>query len=351
MKKLRLPSARPRMRAVPIRWLAVACLLTTTGCRGGCSRQPGSRSAGGTPAATLAQLPAESQVVVSVDFQRIRATQLWQRISTLASEDPDDRRLIQEFTARTGLDPFRQIHRLTAAFPEEARKSQAFGVIIEGEGFDEKRLLTYARDQARLRGTELKPRRHGPHTLWETGAPGGAAGFFLGRGRFVLAGGGWAEKMSQLTSEPSRPGAGAESNTTLLRLVEQLGVKRSIWMAALVPDETRARLRSDPRFGTQASVMRFGLGLDLGPGLQGELDAELSNAEDARALVDRFQGFLRAARKSPEALLVGAGPYLDRISSQATGPRALVRVNLDEAQTAELIQRLVGLLRLQREKK
>ncbi len=326
--------------------LAAACLITTVGCRGGCSRQA-VPSAGGT----LARFPAETQVVVSVDFQRIRATQLWQRLATLAGEDPDDRRQIQEFTARTGLDPFRQIHRVVAAFPEEARQSQAFGLIIEGEGFDEKRLLTYAQDQARLRGSELKPRPLGPHTLWAAGGPGSAAGFFADRGRFVLAGGGWAEKMSQLASGPTTAGTGAESNMMLLRLVERMGPGRSIWMAALVPEETRTRLRADPRFGSQASVMRFGVGLDLGPGLKGELDAELSNADDARALVDRFQGFLRAARKSPEALLVGAGPYLDRVSSQANGPRALVRVDLDEAQTGELVQRLVGLLRLRREKK
>jgi hypothetical protein len=333
--------------------LAAACLITTVGCRGGCSRKDEH------PAGILARFPAETQVVVSVDFRRIRATQLWQRLAALASEDPEDHRLIQEFTGRTGLDPFRQIQRVVAAFPEEARRSQAFGLIIEGEGFDEKRLLTYAQDQARLRGAELKPRTFGPHTLWEAGPPGGAAGFFADRTRFVLAGGGWAEKMSRLTSGPgpqaqppqSTAGAGAESNTMLLRLVERLGTGRAIWMAALVPEETRARLRADPRFGSQASVMRFGLGLDLGPGLKGELDAELSNADDARALVDRLQAFLQAARKSPEVLLVGAGPYLDRISSQASGPRALVRLDLDEAQTGELIQRLVGLLRLRREKK
>jgi hypothetical protein len=298
----------------------------------------------------LSRFPAQTQVVVSIDFQRIRATQIWQRLSTLAGEDPADRKLIDEFRTRTGLDPFRQIHRLVAAFPEEARKSQAFGLVIEGEGFDEKRLLTYARDQARLRGSELQPRSHGSYTLWQTRAPGGVAGFFSGRGRFVLAGGGWAEQMATLAGGPAPSGTTAQKNPMLLRLVERLGVKRSIWMAALVPDETRARLRADPRFGAQASVMRFGAGLDFGPGLRGELDAELSNAEDARALVGRFDAFLRAARKSPEALLIGAGPYLDAITSRADGPRALVQVELDQARTGELLQRLMGFLRLKRDK-
>jgi hypothetical protein len=337
-----------RLRVVrPVVPLAALCLITMAGCRGGCFREDGVASARGA----LSRFPPQTQVVLSIDFQRIRATQLWQRLSALAAEDPADRKLIEEFTARTGLDPWKQIHRLVAAFPEEARKSQAFGILIEGEGFDEKRLLTYARDQAKLRDTELDPRPHGGYTLWQTREPGGVAGFFAGPGRFVLAGGGWAQSMATLAAGPASAGQSAESNPMLLRLVERLGVRRSIWMAALVPDETRSRLRADPRFGPQASVMRFGAGIDLGPGLRGELDAELSNSGDARALIERFEAFLRAARKSPEALLIGAGPYLDAITGKAEGPRALVRVDLDEVQTGELLQRLIGFLRLRREKK
>jgi hypothetical protein len=306
------------------------------------------RDGGTTARGALSRFPPETQVVVSLDFRRIRETALWKRLSALAAEDPADRKLIAEFTARTGLDPFRQLQTMVAAFPEEARDSRAFAIVIEGDGLDEKRLVTYARDQAKLRGAELQPRQHAGRTLWHTGSADRTAGFFLDRRHLVLAGGGWAEKMAELAGGP---GSSAQDNAMLLRLVERLGVARSIWMAALVPDETRRKLRADPRFGPQASVMRFGVGLDLGPGLRGEVDAELSNADDARALVDTFDAFLRAARKSPEALLIGAGPYLDGISSKAAGPRALLRVELSEPQTLELVNRAVGLLRLRREKR
>jgi hypothetical protein len=339
---LRRPPGNPA-RPFPLSLaLAACCLITTVGCRGGCFREQEVTARG-----VLSRFPAEAQIVVSLDFGRIRATPLWQRLSTLAAEDPNDRKIIDEFTARTGLDPFRQIHRLVAAFPEEARQSRAFGLVIEGDGFDEKRLLTYARDQAKLRGTELRPRTHGQFTLWHSGSADGTAGFFLDRRHFVLASGGWAEKMADLASGAGAAGS-AQANPILLRLVERQGVRRSIWMAALVPDGTRATLRADPRFGPQASVMRFGAGLDFGPGLQGQVDAELSNAGDSRAMVDRFDGFLRAARKSPEALLIGAGPYLDGVSARADGPRALLRVQLSEPQTLELANRAAGLLRLRR---
>ena len=55
--------------------------------------------------------------------------------------------------------------------------------------------------------------------------------------------------------------------------------------------------------------------------------------------------FLTAARRSPKALLLGAGPYLDGVSTEADGPTVRVKVRIDEAQTAELVRRLQALAR------
>jgi hypothetical protein len=308
------------------------------GCRGGCVGTSG-RTA--TPAGALSLLPAEAQIVVSFDFRKIRSTPVWQQLSKLAAEDPGDRKLVQELTTRTGLDPFRHIHRVIAAFPDDARQAGAFAVLFEGEALDEKRLLTYARDQARLRGGSIEQRQHGKRTLWTgqrvVGQPE-LSGFFLDRHRFVLGGGGWAEKVADLADGVSQ--ASAAGNTTLVRLAERVGSGRAIWLAAIVPEGTRQRLMADPRFGVQGAVMRLGLGADLAPGLSADLTAELSNQDDARALVARMTEFLAAAKRSPKALLLGAGPYLDGIRAEAEGPTARVRVGIDQAQTAELLRRL-----------
>lgn len=291
--------------------------------------------------------PAETRIVLSLDFRRIRATPVWQQLSALAADDPEDRRIIAELTARTGLDPWKQIHRLIAVFPDDARTDGAFAVLFEGD-FDDKRLVTYARDRAKLRGGSIEQRRHGQHTLWvgqgEAGRPA-VAGFFLDRQRFVLGGGGWAEKVADLLD--GRQKASAADNGTLVRLAERVGqgstAPRAFWLAAIVPEATRQRLMADPRFGVQASVMRLGAAADLGPGLSAELVAELSNQDDARALVGRMTEFVTAAKRSPQALLLGAGPYLDGVRAEAEGPSARVKLSIGEAQTAELVQRLKAL--------
>jgi hypothetical protein len=333
-------------------FITTTTTLTTGGCRGGCAR----RAPDGSPPGVLAMFPPETRMVLAIDFRKVRDSGLWRELFSLAGQDPEDQRLIESFSKRTGLDPFRQIHRVYAAFPEEARRDGAFALYFEGEGFDEQRLLAYARDEARQRGHTIVSRSHAGRILWV--APRAAAGpgqspgnasevgaFFLDGSRFVLAGGGWAERMLDLLRPGASPAASAAGNATLLHLAERMGAGRAFWLAAIVPEGTRQRLIADPRFGVQASVMRFAAGADLSPGIAGELHAELSNAADARAMAGRVTSFVREAKKSPQALLLGAGPYLDVVRAEAAGSTATVKIRLDEPLTRELVNRLSGFLR------
>jgi hypothetical protein len=342
------------LRCSPVLFIGVLLTITTSACRGGCGR----RATEGTPPGVLGMFPPETRMVLAVDFRKIRDSGLWRELGALAGQDPEDKRLIEAFTRRTGLDPFRQVHRVYAAFPEEARRDGAFALYFEGEGFDQERLLTYAREEARQRGHALVSRQHAGRTLWV--APRGAAdpaqqaagssevaGFFLDGSRFVLAGGGWAERMIDLQARGS-PATSAAGHASLLHLAERIGPGRAFWLAAIVPEGTRKRLMADARFGVQASVMRFAAGADLSPGIVGELHAELSNPEDARMMAGRVATFVREAKKSPQALLLGAGPYLDAVRADSAGSSATVKLRLDEPLTRELVNRLSGFLRTRR---
>jgi hypothetical protein len=325
--------------------LVGALLLTMTACRGGCRRDEAAR-----PDPLLALFPADAQVFLSLDFKRIRETGFWKQLEAEVGEDAEDKRLVEELTRATGINPFTQIHRLVAAFPEEARRSHAFGVVIEGERIDRARLLSYLKSEAAQGGgAPLVERAHKRFTLWGSPAPDAPAGFFLDDTHFVLGSGGWTEKMADRAPAPAAPAAVAPAvPPALLRLIDRAARGRSIWLAAVVPEATRAQLMKDQRFGAEASVMRFGGGLDLGPDLGGDFVAEMASAADAQAMVAKVTTFLSAAKKSPEVLLLGVAPYLDGVKVEADGPNARIHVNLPRAQAEELTARLMGLLRLRR---
>jgi hypothetical protein len=324
-------------------WLG---LLLLGSCRGGCGR--GSPIPARDP--LLSSLPAETRFVVSVDVAKIRATNLWSRVAALADESPEDRKSIQRLTERTGLDPLRQIHRIVAAFPDNARQGGEFALVIDGQGFDEQRLVAFARGEGAARGIKIEARRHGRRTLYTSGGPARAAGFFVGSTRFVLGGGGWAEALADLAEGVAGVPSAAD-NAELAHLVGRIDPGRALWFGALVPLDVRKMLMADPKLDSASSVTRLAAAADLGPGLTAELVADLSNAADARTLVERIQTTVRESKRNAQVLMMGLGPYLDALEARAEGPTLRVKVTLAEPQVKDLIERGSGLVRLARAKK
>jgi hypothetical protein len=324
----------------------VAALLLAGACRGGCQRLSRARD---PRQQTLAVLPAETRLVAFVDVAKIRATPFWARLSALAEDSPEDRKRIAELTARTGLDPLRQIHRVVAGFPDSALESGRYALVFEGDGFDERRLVSYARDEAALRGAKIEQRNEHGQTLWASPGPKKITGLFTGPDRFLLGAGGWGETMAALARGASGVPSAAE-NAELVNLCRRIDARRALWFANLVPSDLRAMLLANPKHDSAASVTRLAAALDLGPGLTAELVADLSNANDARALVEDIQASVQAAKRNAAVLMLGLGPYLDAVNARAEGPSLRITVALAEAQVMDLLDRLSALARSQREK-
>jgi hypothetical protein len=322
----------------------VALVVAATACHGGGC--PGRAPAPPRLDPTLRLLPAETRVVAAVDLVRVRAAPLWSRIAALADEDPADRARIQALTARTGLDPLRQLGRIVAAFPENARARGQYALMIDGQRFDVQKLVAYARDEVAPRGLRIEQAARAGRTLWVSSGPEHTAGFFVGSERFVIGGGGWAETMADLAGPTPPPSAAG--NDELAHLAGRIDRTRALWFAAIIPLDVRRLLMDDPRHDSAASVTRLAAAADLGPGLTADLVADLSNAADARVLVERIQTTVREARRNAKVLMLGLAPYLEAVSARADGPTLTVKLTLTEPQVQDLVERLVGLVRVAR---
>jgi hypothetical protein len=240
-----------------------------------------------------------------------------------------------------------QIRRLVAAFPDSARARGQFALLIEGHGFDEQRLVAYAREEAAAGGRRIEAVPRAGRTLWASDGPDHTAGFFAGKDRFVLGGGGWAELLAdRLAPTPSLSASAADGE--LARLCARIDRGRALWFAAIIPLDVRRVLMDDPAHDSAASVTRLAASADLGPGLTADLVADLSNAADARVLVERIQASVREAKRNAKVLMLGLGPYLEALSARAEGSTLRVTLALSEPQMRDLVDRLIGLLRVAR---
>ena len=334
-----------KSRVSPGRLVGALLLLGLATCRGGCSRQ---RRIESPAMRLLGSFPVETHVVVGVVFARLRATTLWSQLGSLATADPSDRRKIEELARRTGFDPLSQVDSLVVAFPEEARVQGGMGLVLRGRGLDENRLIGYVRDEVAKQGDDVFSFRHAGRTLWATRKEPTTAGFFVDASTFVLGTGGWAERMAEL-STPSPSNKDATSNVPLVHLVERADPTRAIWAAAIVPAATRTALAADPTLPNAASVSRLALGLDMSSGVQAHLLADLATHAEAEAMARQVGEAILAAKKSPQALLLGVGPYLDGITAKAADMTCELTVRLSPSQASDAVDRLRALLALARQ--
>jgi hypothetical protein len=326
----------------PVFFPALIALVALGSCRGGC-RRGDDRAA--TVEGRLALFPVATKVVAAIDVAKLRASPAAAKLAEKAQQDQADQQEIEAFARRTGFDPLQQLTSVTVAFPEEARVHGEFGVVIRGDHFDETRLVAYARDQLQKNGDDLVATTRGRFTLWASRSDPTVAGFLIDPQTFVLGAGGWAPKMADL-AESARPVDSAATDVDLVNLVERVAGAHTLWAAALVPESTRKSLVSDPHFSDAAAILTLSAGVDLGKGLEAQLLADLATAAEAKSLALKVTESLRDAKRNPEVLMLGLGPYLDGVTATAVDHAFSLHAMLSEPAFDDLLARLGGLLAL-----
>jgi hypothetical protein len=309
------------------------------GCGEGGCRRPGEGFDG-----ALALVPDEAAFALGLDFERLRATALWR---DLPPPPVEEARLLATLREETGFDPMRDVRRLVLAFPEEARMSRAFAVIIEGEHLDGERLLRWARSRAGARGATIEPETIGSRTIWR--ARGGGVpeiGAFLdGRSRLVLAAGAWIGRMAgpDAVRTAARDGGGApwSASPSVLRQ------GRVIWGAARIPAATRTALLADRAgLGAMASIERVAFGLEMGTTLAAEVALDLGSAGDVAATMRATSDRLAAARSDPRVALLGLRPLVEAVSLDQRGQRITATLRLSRTESTQIVDRLLALIRM-----
>jgi hypothetical protein len=203
------------------------------------------------------------------------------------------------------------------------------------------------RDHIQTGGDDVVAAPHGRFTLWSSRRDPDLVGFFIDSQSFALGAGGWGAKMADL-AETARPGDSAATNVDLVRLVERAAGAHALWGAAIVPEGTRRTLAAESQFADAAGIMTLSVGVDLGKGLDAVLLADVATAAQATALAGSVTQSLRDAKRSPQVLMLGLGPYLDGVSARATDHTFELKAGLGEPAFDDLLARLAGLLALAR---
>jgi hypothetical protein len=328
------------------RTIVVVGLVAISSCRGGCGRgSSGDRAL--TVQGRLAPFPAAARVVIGVDVAQLRSSPAAAKVQQLAVDSQADQNTLAEFQRRTGFDPIKQLTSLTAAFPEDARGSGDFGLVLRADHFDEARLVAYVRDELQKKDDDLVATKRGRLTLWSTKRDPTVVGFFVDDRTFALGAGGWGARMADLVDK-TNPADSAATNLELVRLVERSAGTHAIWGTAIVPAETRRSLAAQPGLADAATINTLSASIDFGKGLEATLIADVATADAARALATKVTESLRDAKRNPQVLMLGLGPYLGGVSARAADKTFEVRAMLGPEAVDDLVTRLAAMVSLAR---
>ena len=82
--------------------------------------------------------------------------------------------------------------------------------------------------------------------------------------------------------------------------------------------------------------------------MEAQLLADLATAAEAKSLALKVTESLRDAKRNPQVLMLGMGPYLDGVTATAVDHTFTVHATLSEPAFDDLLARLGGLLALMR---
>jgi hypothetical protein len=269
-------------------------------------------------AAALALIPADAEIVLSLDMEHLRSQPAWTTV--LSALTKSKKPFLDSLAASAGLDLPRQLRRILIALPAERQSDDRFALIADADPFDEARLTAWLR----------------AHLGEKT------AVFVRNKSQIVISQGDWSGKMAALASATKLVPCAAD-HVELLRLCTRAAAEHSFWFAAVVPQAVRRDWTHEPRFADVASIARVSGYIDLGSGAQAEVVAELSNTPDATELAHRLGVYLNQAKRHPEMLVLGLAPYLESVRLAAHDARVHATIDLSGEQLGECIERIEAL--------
>jgi hypothetical protein len=261
--------------------------------------------------AALALIPAEAQLVLGADLDRLRAQSGWKTVfpALVRAAKP----LLQRLEGGTGVDLSRHLRHLVVALPAERQSDDRLVVIAEVEGLDEKRVLEGLRARLGASAT-VEIRAHQ---------------------QVVIRRGAWANGVASVAT--------LDWNSEMRRLCGGASAGHGVWLAAIVPMSVRRKLMQDSPFADVASMARISAHLDLDSGLAADVAGELMTAADAADLVHRLSVYLNQMKRHPDMLVLGLAPIWDAVHLSVDDATVHARLGLPMAQLGDYVERFESL--------
>jgi hypothetical protein len=316
--------------------LALIVLLATGGAHA-YAQPPPSTAAPALDAASraaLARLPFDTALFASIHVAEARRSPMGRRVLAGLERDRAFSRVTAELRRRVGFDYRRDIERVWLAMPPGAFDGGDQVAFIARLTIDQARFLAWLR---RARGDELAARRVGSSTYHTAGD---IAWAFLDRETLLVAHASYVEEVLR-ASTGSRHTAAA--NRPLMLAIAQAGRPDAhAWLAVLLPEQVRTRLRQGALTSALADVRWTAGRLTLGDVTRWRGQVKTSRRESAQALVAVLRQMIETAAASHQLVEAGLSAALRRTAIAARGDTVELEGSLPGARAGAVVDAVLA---------
>lgn len=289
------------------------------------------RSFAAVDSGLLALAPANSQVMISVDFEGSRNSAFGQFLLHQASAQDRD---LQQLLDQTGFDPRHDLQfLLLAVTPSQGSKAQGSFAVLARGNFDQTRIK-----EAALKDGSVVQSFGGVDLLVKNHHGGQTAFAFPDAGLGVL---GDLASVKQVIENRSRS---ANLDPALQYQISNVETN-NVWFASIAPASSLA-MGVDPSFQKSPShaqvlqsITRSSGGIEFGSASDVVYNAETRSAQDAAALADviRFLASMVQMQRGTDGQATALATALDSMRLDVVGSSVHMTVHLPESALEQLI--------------
>jgi hypothetical protein len=314
----------------------------------GASLLVGACKGGGAPKEDLALVPQDAEVVVGVNLARMRGTAMWKKMMDMALSQEKAKTEFAEFNKNcVDVNAADGPETVFIALPSPSKAAKDGAVLLRLKtAIDDAKLGKCAEYVATKNNEKLVTSEYGGKKIYNSGASADAdkGGLALLDGKTVAFGSGaWLKKVIDLAGGKDQ--ASAKKNEPLAALVKRAKTTDAIWGVGIVPASARESFKAQPQLAPMASLKAVLGSIDFASGLAVDVNMDTGSEADAKAINDQVTAQLAELKKSPQVMMLGMGPMIDPLKTEAKGPTFHVAIAYNQQQVDDMIARVQGLLK------
>ena len=303
---------------------------------------------GGATKEDLALVPKETELVVGVNFARLRGTAMWKKFMDLANSQEKSKKDFEDFNKNcVDISSAEGPETLFVAIPEVSKQTKDGAVIVRLKtAIDEAKATKCAEYMATKNGEKLVTTDYNGKKIWNTDKPGDndKGGVTLVDGKTLAFGSGaWIKKVIDLSS--GKETASAKENVALVALIKRTKTTDGIWGAGTVPQAARDSFKGTPQLAPMASLKAVFGSIDFATGLNVDANMDTGSDADAKAINDQVTTQLADAKKMPQVMMLGFGALFDGLKTDSKGPTFHIAMAYNQQVVDDMVGRVQGLLK------